>query len=225
MVRNWNFKVKIPELQCSAKVSSAVFLKWQVLLLRTWSSASVQGNFSEPKHTLCNRLEYNVCTFASIGLSVIPMHLSRNAESKRKNISRLGYSFPSSHPCSFSNVNSQFSCWSGFFIKKSTCNFGAGCFSSTATSMDLMDFENLVMIHRIALVDSRSRLLSVTSMLESKHVSVHSFNIFEIPKFKLCIGSKVKRTYKPDFAPSMKYTSFRNDFHGERDHASTQLLI
>lgn len=59
-------------------------------------------------------------------------------------------------------------------------------------------------------------------MLGFKNVILHSFNIFDIPKLKLCNGSKGKRRYKPDSDPSsIKFASFKDEFHALRfDHVN-----
>lgn len=51
---------------------------------RTLRPASVRESFLDPKYSLCNRSEYNLCFIVSKVLHDVPMHLLRNANQKKR---------------------------------------------------------------------------------------------------------------------------------------------
>lgn len=101
-----------------------------------------------------------------------------------------------------------------------------GYISSITTSMEFAAINSAAIINLTALVDPRTLLFSVTSMLDSRKVIVHSFIRFEISKFKLCNGPKVKMEYSPHSATSsIKRSPSANDFQGAREDYFNATLI
>lgn len=205
-------------------VSTSIFLNWLILQLDTWSSSMVQDSLPKLTWPLCHRSEKIECQVVRIGIFDIPIQMYTNAETKRKTISRLQWSSPSSVRHSPLDKDSSFSSWLASFFKRSMGRFEANYIFSVAVSMKIAVFERVVLIYGPVLVIPNNWCLSVAPMLHYRYVTVHSFHSFEIPKLQLCRGSKVKIRYKLGLAPSIKLASCRNDFHGAKVDCSNATL-